>query len=158
MRTIQIYYQAPGYGDRYVGLTLEEVAIAMHKEWTRQIRRDSENDSLHVRITLGKGSDAEHLFDINPILLSAPFGEQVLSICEGHDGKIAAHGLQEMYPDEMGTKEFPTDARRIEHTLRDMIPQVYFDEDGLVWCKVKGCIETYIDSLPPDTLDVTNNY
>ena len=158
MRTIQIYYQATGYGDRYVGLTLEEVAIAMHKECSRQIQRYADNDSLHVRVRLGKGSDVEHLFDINTILLSFPFGEKVLTICEGHDGKIAAYGLQEMYSDEMGTKEFPTEARRIEHTLRDMIPQVYFDENGLVWCEVKECIETYIDSLPPDTLKVTNHY
>ena len=31
------------------------------------------------------------------------------------------------------------------------------DENGLLWCEVMGCIETYLETLPEEELDVINN-
>jgi hypothetical protein len=31
------------------------------------------------------------------------------------------------------------------------------DENGLLWCEVKGCIETYLEALPEEALEVINN-
>lgn len=54
------------------------------------------------------------------------------------------------------------DMTRNEAVLQKSLEGILWDEwkdaDGLLWCEVKGCIETYLETLPEDELEVINNF
>ena len=41
--------------------------------------------------------------------------------------------------------------------IGDILWDEWKDDNGLLWCEVKGCIEEYLETLPESELDVINN-
>lgn len=158
----KIVYQKYGNGTRYAGMTLAQVAKAMWRAFkklpsdhTRQVLVDFASDT----------TDEDEVSSHHGLLLQAPFDSPII-ITGGYGGYD--FGSAELVDAEeslgYGTDwqdDYP-DMTRNEAILCEAIGGIMWDEwkdeDGLLWCEVKGCIEEYLEALPEEELEVINNF
>ena len=161
MTKTKIVYQKNGNGERYAGLTLTQVAKAMWRAWeklpgdnTRQVSVDFASDT----------DEKDEVSSHHGLLLQAPFDSPIL-ITGAYDGYDFGSAELVEAEDELnyGTDwedDYP-DMTMNEAVLQKSLEGILWDEwkdaDGLLWCEVKGCIETYLETLPEDELEVINN-
>ena len=161
MSKTKIVYQKNGNGERYAGLTLTQVAKAMWGEW-KKLPSDNKRQVL-----VDFASDTDEKDDVSNhhgLLLQAPFGRPILITGRygGYDFGSAEFDVAE---DEFGygtdwKDDYPDMTRPeavLQKSLEGLIWDEWKDENGLLWCEVKGCIETYLEALPEDELEVINN-
>jgi len=161
MSKTKIVYQKNGNGERYAGLTLTQVAKAMWGEW-KKLPSDNKRQVL-----VDFASDTDEKDDVSShhgLLLQAPFGSPIL-ITGSYGGYDFGSAELAVAEDEFGygtdwTGDYP-DMTRPEAVLQKSLEGLIWDwkdEDGLLWCEVKGCIETYLENLGEAELEVINNF
>lgn len=99
------------------------------------------------------------------LLLQAPFGRPILITGRygGYDFGSAEFDVAE---DEFGygtdwKDDYPDMTRPeavLQKSLEGLIWDEWKDENGLLWCEVKGCVETYLEALPEEDFEVINNF
>ena len=162
MSKTKIVYQKNGNGERYAGLTLTQVAKAMWGEW-KKLPSDNKRQVL-----VDFASDTDEKDDVSShhgLLLQAPFGSPILitGAYGGYDFGSAELAVAE---DEFGygtdwTDDYPDMTRPeavLQKSLEGLIWNEWKDENGLLWCEVKGCVETYLENLGEAELEVINNF
>lgn len=163
MNKTKIVYQTNGNGERYAALTLKQVTKAMWSEWKKL---DGERHTKQVRVDFASDTTFEdYVSNHHGLLLQAPFDSLIL-ITGGYGGYD--FGSSELYEAEdeldVGTEwqeAYPDMSRReviLLKSLEKVIWDEWKDEDGLLWCEVKGCIETYLETMPESELEVINNF
>lgn len=162
MSKTKIVYQKHGNGERYAALTIAQVAKAMWSAWkklpsdnTRQVLVDFAEDT----------TDEDDVHSHHGLLLQEPFDSPIL-ITGGYGGYDFGSVELVDTEDELGygstdwQDDYP-DMTRNEAILCKAIGGILWDEwkdeNGLLWCEVMGCIETYLEALPEDELEVINN-
>jgi len=163
MSKTKIVYQKNGNGERYAGLTLTQVAKAMWGEW-KKLPSDNKRQVL-----VDFASDTDEKDDVSShhgLLLQAPFDSPILitGAYGGYDFGSAelAVAEDEFFGYDTDWKDEYPDMTRpeavLQKSLEGLIWDEWKDENGLLWCEVKGCIETYLEALPEDELEVINNF
>ena len=162
MTKTKIVYQKNGSGERYAGLTLTQVAKAMWRVWkklpsdnTRQVSVDFASDT----------DEKDEVSNHHGLLLQAPFDSPILitGAYGGYDFGSAelVEAEDELHYGTDWKDDYP-DMTRNEAVLQKSLEGILWDEwkdaDGLLWCEVKGCIETYLETLPEDELEVIHNF
>jgi len=164
MAKIQVVYQS--YGARYAGLATSHIAKAMWAEWKRQCKTNgTDRFSRHVDVDFASDTDdKDDVSSHHGLLLQAPFDSPIL-ITGGYGGYDFGSVELVDTEDELGygtdwQDDYP-DMTRNEAILCKAIGSIMWDEwkdeNGLLWCEVKGCIETYLEALPEEALEVINN-
>lgn len=162
MSKTKIVYQKYGSGERYAALTIVQVAKAM---W-RAFKKLPTDHTQQVLVDFAEDTtDEDDVHSHHGLLLQDPFDSPII-ITGGYGGyDFVAHQLVETEDEfEYGTdwKDDYPDMTREEAILCKAIEGILWDEwkdeDGLLWCEVKGCIETYLEALPEDELEVINNF
>ena len=162
MDKTKIVYQKNGNGERYAALTLAQVAKAM---W-RAFKKLPTDNTQQVLVDFAEGTtDEEDVRSHHGLLLQAPFSSPILitGFYGGYDFEakdLAAvtdefdHGTdwKDDYPDMTRNEAILCKA------LEGLLWEEWKDEKGLLWCEVKGCIETYLETLGEDELEVINNF
>lgn len=165
MNKTRIVYQKNGNGERYAGLTLTQVAKAMWAEWERQGKVNTDRFSRHVDVDFASDSDEQDdVSNHHGLLLQAPFDSPIL-VTGGYGGYDFGSGELVEAEDELGyglgwEEDYPDMSRNeavLQKSLEGIIWDEWKDDNGLLWCEVKGCIETYLESLPESELEVINN-
>lgn len=162
MNKTKIVYQKNGNGERYAGLTLTQVAKAMWGEW-KKLPSD-----FHRQVPVDFASYTDEKGDVSGyhgLLLQAPFDSPIL-ITGGYGGYDFGSAELAVAEDVFtyGTDwkdEYPNMTRPeavLQKSLEGLIWDEWKDENGLLWCEVKGCIETYLENLSEDELEVINNF
>ena len=166
MAKMQGVYQRNGNG-RYAGLTITQVAKAMWAEWKRQCKvNGTDRFSRHVDVDFAADTDEQdNVSNHHGILLQAPFDSPIL-ITGGYGGYDFGSAELVDAEDELGyglgwEEDYPDMSRNeavLQKTLEGLMWDEWKDDNGLLWCEVKGCIETYLESLPKDEIEVINNH
>ena len=161
MSKTKIVYQRHGNGERYAALTIAQVAKAMWRAFkklptdhTQQVLVDfaedtTDEDDVHSH----HGLLLQDPFD-SPIIITGGYGGYDFGsaeLVEAEDELVYGTDWQDDYPDM--TREEAILCKSIGDILWDE----WKDENGLLWCEVKGCIETYLEALPEEELEVINN-
>jgi hypothetical protein len=157
----KIVYQKNGNGERYAGLTLTQVAKAMWGAW-KKLPSDYKRQVL-----VDFASDTDEKDDVenhHGLLLQSPFDSPIL-VTGGYGGYDFGSAELVEAEDKLGygtdwEDDYPDMTRPeavLQKSLEGLIWDEWKDEDGLLWCEVKGCIETYLEALPEDELEVINN-
>ena len=169
---IKIVYQKNGNGTRYAGLTINQLAKAMHDAWRKAVVRPR-----NVQVDFQSDtSDIEDLGIRHGILLQEPFGAPLFITSEygGYGLAVSDYAVMNMeggIPHGMGVnselkakwgKRYPNMTRDeivFARCLGKIIKREWKDGNGLLWCEVKGCIEDYLElTLPESELEVINNF
>ena len=166
MSKIQVVYQ--GYGAvRYAGLSTSHIAKAMWAEWKHQCKtKGTDRFSRYVDVDFASDTDEkDNVSSHHGLLLQAPFDSPIL-ITGGYGGYDFGSAELVEAEDDLGYgtdwKDDYPDMTRNEailcNAIRGIMWDEWKDENGLLWCEVKGCIETYLESLPKDEIEVINNH
>lgn len=161
MSKTKIVYQKNGNGERYAGLTITQVAKAMWGVW----KKLPSKNTRQVLVDFASNTDEkDDVSNHHGLLLQAPFGRPILITGRygGYDFGSAEFDVAE---DEFGygtdwKDDYPDMTRPeavLQKSLEGLIWDEWKDENGLLWCEVKGCVETYLETLPEDELEVINN-
>ena len=157
----KIVYQNNVYGERYAGLTLTQVAKAMWGEW----KKLSSDNARKVLVDFASDTtDEDGVSNHHGLLLQAPFDSPIL-ITGGYGGYDFGSAELVEAEDEFGygtdwQDDYPDMTRPeavLQKTLEGLLWDEWKDENGLLWCEVKGCIEEYLETLPESELEVINN-
>lgn len=160
-----VYQQKPDCGQRFAGMTIDQIAKAMWAEWKKQgktIGTDHYDRSVLVDFA-SDSSEQDDVSDYHGILMTSPFDSIILTT-GGYGGYD--FGARELVAvmDEMHDldqfREMGFSCREeygLKKALDELIWKEWKDGDGLLWCEVKHCIETYLESLPEEKIEVINN-
>lgn len=162
MNKTKIVYQKHGNGERYAGLTLTQVAKAMWGVW----KKLPSKNTRQVLVDFASNTDEkDDVSNHHGLLLQAPFGRPILITGRygGYDFGSAEFDVAE---DEFGygtdwKDDYPDMTRPeavLQKSLEGLIWDEWKDENGLLWCEVKGCVETYLEALPEEDFEVINNF
>ena len=161
MSKTKIVYQKHGSGERYAPLTIAQVAKAMWRAFkklptdhTQQVLVDFAEDTTEEdEVSSHHGLILQDPFD-SPIIITGGYGgydfvAQQLVYTEDEFGY--GTDWQDEYPDMTRNEAILCKA------IGDILWDEWKDDNGLLWCEVKGCIEEYLETLPESELDVINN-
>ena len=161
MNKTKIVYQRHGNGERYAALTIAQVAKAM---W-RAFKKLPTDHTQQVLVDFAEDTtDEDDVHSHHGLLLQDPFDSPII-ITGGYGGYDFGSAELVEAEDELGygtdwQDDYP-DMTREEAVLQKSIEGILWDEwkdeNGLLWCEVKGCIETYLEALPEEALEVINN-
>ena len=155
----KIVYQKNGNGERYAGLTLTQVAKAMWRafkklpsDFKRQVLVDFASDTDEKDdVETHHGLLLQAPFD-RPILVNGGYGGYDFELVEADDELGYGTDWEDDYPDMTRPEAV------LQKSLEGLIWDEWKDDDGLLWCEVKGCIEEYLETLPEEELEVINNH
>ena len=158
MGKIQMYQQRNHSDERYIGLTLAQVAKAMWAAWKKT---DKDHDGKVLVDFASNTDDKFEVTDHHGLLLQSPF-DSLMLVTGGYGGyDFGAVELTEA-EDELGyglewQEDYPNMTRPeavLCKSLKGLIWDEWRDENGLLWCDVKECILDFYNSLPPDEVDI----
>lgn len=152
MDKIQMAYQRHETS-YFVGLTLAQVAKAMWAAWKSLKGTET---SKQVRVDFGVNTDDKlDIHDHHGIILQSPFDSLMLitNCYGGYDFEAVelneardelSYGLewQEDYPDMTRSEAV------LLKSLEKVIWNEWRDENGLLWCDCKDCIEAFMRTIP----------
>ena len=158
MGKIQMYQQRNHGGERYVGLTLAQVAKAMWAAWKKT---DKDHNSKVLVDFASNTDDKFEVYDHHGLVLQSPF-DSLMLVTGGYGGyDFGAVELTEA-EDKLGygldwQEDYPNMTRPeavLCKSLEGLMWDEWKDENGLLWCDVKECILDFYNSLQPDEVDI----